>query len=90
MENLSINFQVARPFIFSKLGTVPPVEKEDKLFELFEKFLSFSLPKTYTAKTLATELPENPLLKRWVPETENISWCFSSGRGGHRIRSWIL
>jgi len=47
---------IARPFVIKKLSTVPPLENEDKLFELLERFLDFSLPKTYTAKTLAIEL----------------------------------
>jgi predicted helicase len=47
---------VARPFVIKKLSTVPPLENENKLFELLERFLDFSLPKTYTAKTLAVEL----------------------------------
>ena len=47
---------VARPFVIKKLSTVPPLENEDKLFELLSRFLDFSLPKTYTAKTLAVEL----------------------------------
>lgn len=47
---------IARPFVIKKLSTIPPLENEDKLFELLERFLDFSLPKTYTAKTLAIEL----------------------------------
>ncbi|MBL7127465.1 MAG: N-6 DNA methylase [Ignavibacteria bacterium] len=47
---------IARPFVIKKLSSVPPLENEDKLFELLERFLDFSLPKTYTAKTLAVEL----------------------------------
>jgi len=47
---------IARPFVIKKLSTVPPIENEEKLFELLERFLNFSLPKTYTAKTLAVEL----------------------------------
>jgi predicted helicase len=47
---------IARPFIFKKLKTIPPVENEDGFFTLLENFLDFSLPKTYTAKTLAVEL----------------------------------
>ena len=47
---------ITRPFVIKKLSTVPPLEKEDNLFELFEKFLDFAIPKTYTAKTLAVEL----------------------------------
>lgn len=47
---------IARPYVIKRLSTVPPLENEDKLFELLERFLDFSLPKTYTAKTLAVEL----------------------------------
>ena len=47
---------ITRPFVIKKLATAPPLEKEDKLFELLDKFLDFSIPKTYTAKTLAVEL----------------------------------
>ncbi|MBI4849314.1 MAG: N-6 DNA methylase [Nitrospirae bacterium] len=48
--------QIARPFLIQKLGTIPPVEKEQEFFDLLEQYFSFSLPKTYTAKTLAVEL----------------------------------
>jgi predicted helicase len=47
---------IARPFIIKKLSAIPPLENEDKLSELLERFLNFSLPKTFTAKTLAVEL----------------------------------
>jgi hypothetical protein len=50
------NVQIARPYVIHKLGTIPPVEKEQEFFNLLERFFSFSLPKTYTAKTLAVEL----------------------------------
>ena len=47
---------IARHFVIKELSTVPPLENEDKLFGLLERFLIFSLPKAYTAKTLAVEL----------------------------------
>jgi predicted helicase len=47
---------IARPFIIKKLSTIPPIENEDKLSNLLQRFLDFSLPKTFTAKTLAVEL----------------------------------
>jgi predicted helicase len=47
---------IARPFVIKKLSAVPPIENEEKLFELLERFLDFSLPKTFTARTLAVEL----------------------------------
>ncbi|MBL1215685.1 MAG: N-6 DNA methylase [Ignavibacteriae bacterium] len=47
---------IARPFVIKKLSTVPPLENEDKLFELLERFLDFSIPNKFTAKSLAIEL----------------------------------
>ena len=47
---------IARPVIARKLKTAPPLEKEKEFLELLEKFFSFSLPKAFTAKTLAVEL----------------------------------
>jgi len=47
---------IARSYIFKKLITTPPVENEVAFYKLLEKFLDFSLPKTYSAKTLAVEL----------------------------------
>jgi len=48
--------QIARPYVIHKLGTIPPIEKEQEFYNLIERFFSFSLPKTFTAKTLAVEL----------------------------------
>jgi hypothetical protein len=48
--------QIARPFLIQKLNTIPPVEKEQEFYSLLERFFSFSLPQTYTARTLAVEL----------------------------------
>jgi len=48
--------QIARPLISTKLGKVPPLEKADKFVELLEKFFAFSLPKSYSAESLAMEL----------------------------------
>ncbi|MBI5971520.1 MAG: N-6 DNA methylase [Deltaproteobacteria bacterium] len=47
---------IARPVILHKLKTPPPLEKEREFTELLDRFFSFSLPKTYSAKTLAVEL----------------------------------
>ncbi len=47
---------LARPFIIHELRAVPPVENKDKFLNLLDKFFSFSLPKVYTAETLAIEL----------------------------------
>jgi len=48
--------QIGRPFIATQLKQPPPVENEDCFFELLNKFFAFSLPKTYTPKTLAEAL----------------------------------
>lgn len=47
---------IGRPFIAKKLKTVPPVENEVKFKALLEKFFAFTLPKVYSAETLASEL----------------------------------
>ena len=47
---------VARPFIAQKLKTMPPIENEQGLKELLDRFFSFSLPRTFSASSLAQEL----------------------------------
>lgn len=47
---------IGRPFIAKKLKTHPPVENEKEFKSLFDKFFSFSLPKVFSAETLAIEL----------------------------------
>ncbi len=48
--------QVARPYIASRLRTIPPVEHEREFLQLLERFFSFSLPARFTAESLAKEL----------------------------------
>jgi type I restriction-modification system DNA methylase subunit len=47
--------RLANP-VFLKLGKQPVPENIDKFNELVDQFFSFSVPETYTAKALATEL----------------------------------
>lgn len=47
---------IGRPFIAKKLKTHPPAENEQAFLNLFDKFFSFSLPKVFSAETLAIEL----------------------------------
>ncbi len=47
---------IARFATIKKALTTPAIEHESDFFELITRFLDFSLPQTYTAKTLATEL----------------------------------
>jgi len=46
--------------VFLKLGKRPVPENIDKFNELLDQFFSFSVPETYTAKALATELAKRP------------------------------
>lgn len=48
--------QIARPVIAIQVKTCPPIENEEKFRDLLKKFFSFSLPRTYTPKTLAEAL----------------------------------
>lgn len=47
---------LARPMIASRLKSVPPAERPDELSRLFERFLEFAIPTTFTAESLAGEL----------------------------------
>lgn len=47
---------IGRHFIAGKLKTQPPVENENQFIDLLEKFFNFSLPKVFSAETLAIEL----------------------------------
>ena len=59
----------ARPRIL-QLGAVPPVEKGDELLNLLEQFCSFSLPRSYTAESLAVELAKRTRFLRDVVADE--------------------
>lgn len=72
----------ARPFVIKKLSTIPPIENEDKLFELLERFLDFSLPKSYTAKTLAVELAKRTKFLKDEIVTEELRESVSEGKIG--------
>jgi predicted helicase len=47
---------VARQDTMIRVKAMPPVEHEQAFKNLLDKFFSFSLPKSYSAETLATEL----------------------------------
>jgi len=59
----------ARPRVL-QLGVVPPVEKGDELFNLLEQFFSFSLPRVFTAESLAIELAKRTRFLRDVVADE--------------------
>ena len=56
----------ARPIVLNRLRTTPPVEKPDELYALLDRFLDFSLPKTFTAESLAVELAKRTRFLRDV------------------------
>ena len=56
----------ARPLVLNRLLTVPPIEKPDELFNLLDRFLGFSLPKAFTAESLAVELAKRTRFLRDV------------------------
>jgi len=79
--NLINKVQIARPYVIHKLGTVPPVEKEQEFFSLLEKFFSFSLPQTYSAKTLAVQLAKRTRFLREQVIIEELKTEERKGKG---------
>ena len=53
---LADRVSIGRPFVLHQLKTIPPIENQDKFLKLLGKFFDFSLPETYSAKSLAVEL----------------------------------
>ena len=47
---------IGRPFVAKQLKTIPPVENQSDFERLLAKFFDFSLPKIFTAESLAVEL----------------------------------
>ncbi|MCJ7519704.1 MAG: N-6 DNA methylase, partial [Anaerolineaceae bacterium] len=60
----------ARPLVLNQLKTTPPLDKPDELSALLARFLDFSLPKAFTAESLATELAKRTRFLRDVVERE--------------------
>lgn len=56
----------ARPFVMTRLRTTPVIEKADELRALLDLFLDFSLPKAFTAESLAVELAKRTRFLRDV------------------------
>lgn len=63
---------IGRPFILHKLRTIPPVEHESEFSCLLEKFFSFSLPRVYSAESLAISLADKTRFLREVITQELI------------------
>lgn len=60
----------ARPFVLHQLHTIPPIEKSTEFSHLIEQFLSFSLPQSYTAESLAIELAKRTRFLRDIVAEE--------------------
>ncbi|MDE2997735.1 MAG: N-6 DNA methylase [Gemmatimonadota bacterium] len=77
---------VGRPLTLNRLGAVPPLENEEDLCDLLNRFLDFALPRTFTAESLAVELAKRTRLLRDVigdqlnrdDKRENLSGFFEA------------
>ena len=58
--------RAGRPFILNAARTTPPLENQDELYALLDRFLDFALPQTFTAESLAVELAKRTRLLRDV------------------------
>ncbi len=56
----------ARSAVLHRLRTAPPLEKPDELYVLLDRFLGFSLPRAFTAESLAVELAKRTRFLRDV------------------------
>ncbi len=56
----------ARPFVLTRLDAAPAPENPAALFDLLERFLGFSLPKAFTAESLAVELAKRTRFFRGI------------------------
>ena len=59
-----------RPHTLNRLGAAPPLENEEELYDLLNRFLDFALPRTFTAESLAVELAKRTRLLRDVINEE--------------------
>ena len=72
----------ARPLVFNQLKTTPPLEKPDELAALLERFMDFSLPRTFNAESLAVELAKRTRFLRDVVTREMADEKTASGMLG--------
>jgi predicted helicase len=61
---------LANPFTLNTLRVAPPADKPDELHALLERFLDFSLPRAFTAESLAVELAKRTRFLRDVIEQQ--------------------
>ena len=56
--------RMGRPLILNTARATPPLENQDALHGLLDRFLDFALPQTFTAESLAVELAKRTRLLR--------------------------
>ncbi|MBF0319611.1 MAG: N-6 DNA methylase [Nitrospirae bacterium] len=78
-KELTDKVPVCRPFVVHQLKTVPPVENEEKLMMLLDKYFSFSLPRVYDAEGLAIELAGRTRFMRDEVITQELKEATQSG-----------
>jgi len=89
--NLVDKVSLARPFIIHELRTVPPVENKDDFLNLLDRFFHFSLPKAYTAKSLAVELAKRTSFLRDQVVSEELKLDEGSIFGFHQaFREYLI
>lgn len=74
---------IGRPVIAKKLQTPPPLENVDGFKEFFDLFLSFSVPKVQTARSLAVELAKRTRFLR--DEVITVEIQENHGKGHQQI-----
>jgi len=73
--------RIARPFVATKLGKVPPLENVEEFIALLAKFFAFSLPKTYSAASLAIELAKRTRFLRDEVVSQELEQEKKEGKG---------
>ena len=72
--------RIGEAFIIYQLGQIPPVENEAKFFAFLDRFLSYSLPKVYDARSLAIELAKRTRFLRDEVVAQELREEGSSGK----------
>jgi len=72
--------RIGKAFIIYQLGKVPPVENETEFFALLDRFLSYSFPKVYDARSLAIELAKRTRFLRDEVVTQELKEENSFGK----------
>jgi predicted helicase len=73
------NVLLARPYIPTKLKTIPPAEHTTEFLALLERFFQFSLPTRFTAESLAKELATRTRFLRDQVIKEELQEASSAG-----------